>query len=78
MLKIWWIWKIEIWCEQLVYGYQTDQPNNTKQFPTYFNPNKFPAFNYTLNFAPIHVYPRLNDWVLQSFLDIYIQNFWVI
>ena len=23
MLKIWWIWKIEIWSEELVDGYQT-------------------------------------------------------
>ena len=23
MLKVWWIWKIEIWCEELVGGYQT-------------------------------------------------------
>ena len=23
MLKNWWIWKIEIWCEELVYRYQT-------------------------------------------------------
>ena len=23
MLKIWWIWKIEIWCEELVNGQQT-------------------------------------------------------
>ena len=23
MLKIWWIWKIEIWSEELIGGYQT-------------------------------------------------------
>ena len=51
MLTILWIWKIEIWCEELVDGYQTvpyqpgaliwgGQRYCLVVFPTYFNPNK--------------------------------------
>ena len=49
MLKIWWIWKIEIWSEELVDGYQTVpyEPGAffgggvycLVVFQTYFNPN---------------------------------------
>ena len=47
MLKIWWIWKIEIWCEELVDRHQTVpyQPGaliwggQLVVFKTYFNPN---------------------------------------
>ena len=45
MLKIWWIWKIEIWSEELVDGYQTVpyQPGTLfgggLLFQTSFNPN---------------------------------------
>ena len=48
MLMIWWIWKIEIWSEKLVDGYQTVpyQPgaliwvvNCLVVFPTHLNPN---------------------------------------
>ena len=48
MLKIWRIWKIEIWSEELVHGYQTVlyQPGLFLEgvyclvvFQTYFNPN---------------------------------------
>ena len=54
MLKMWWIWKIEIWCEELVDGYQTVP----------YQPGALiwgGQLNYTLNFTPIHVYPRLNE-----------------
>ena len=48
MLKIWRIWKIEIWSEELVHGYQTVpyQPGTlfgggllSEVCQTYFNPN---------------------------------------
>ena len=50
MLKIWWSWKIEIWSEELVDGYQTVpyQPgaliwggllSGFQPFPTHLNPN---------------------------------------
>ena len=50
MLKIWWIWKIEIWREELVDGPQTVpyQPgalfwgvNCLVVFPAHFNPDNF-------------------------------------
>ena len=48
MLKIWWIWKIEVWSENLVDGHQTVPYqagalfwglNCLVGFPTHFNPN---------------------------------------
>ena len=62
MLKIWWIWKIKI---EDVYQTVPYQPiglsfgvvNCLVVFPTQFT-QQFP-FNNTLNFTPIHVYPRL-------------------
>ena len=48
MLKIWWIWKIEVWSEELVDGHQTAPYqvgalfwglNCLVGFPTHFNPN---------------------------------------
>ena len=50
MLKIWWIWKIEIWSEELKDGHQTVpyQPgalfwgvNCLIVFPTHFSPSNF-------------------------------------
>ena len=55
MLKIWRIWKIEIWSEELVDGYQTVpyQPGTLfggvyclVVFQTYFNPNNSLLFKF--------------------------------
>ena len=68
MLKIWWIWKIEIWSEELVDRYQTFpyQPGaliwGGQLSGSVSNP--FNSINslliITWNFTPIHVYPRLH------------------
>ena len=61
MLKNWWIWKIEIWSQELIGGYQTVryQPRALIStclvvFPTHFNPNN--SLQYYFKF---HVYFRL-------------------
>ena len=67
MLKFWWISKIEFWSEELVDGHQRGVlslaggggVNCLVVFPTHFNPNNSILY-YLINFAPIHVYPRLN------------------
>ena len=65
--KIRWIWKIEIWSEELVDGYQTVLSNLGLSFgltsclamiPTHFNPNNS-LLIIVQSFTPIHVHPRL-------------------
>ena len=64
MLKIWWFWKIEIWSEELVDGYQTVpyQPGDLIWGGQLCFQRMLiltiPCKN-TSNFTPGHVYPRL-------------------
>ena len=67
MSKIWWIWKIEIWSEELIDGYQTVlyQPGalywggQLSGSVSYSFQSSIP-FNITSNFTPIHVYLHFN------------------
>ena len=63
LLKIWWIWKIEIWSEELVDGYHTVacQPGALIWGGQLYGSVSNPLIPLsTSNFTPIHVYPRLN------------------
>ena len=39
-------------------------------FPTHLNPNNF-LFYITSNFTPIHVYPRLSNWLINLVYNFY-------
>ena len=77
MLKIWWIWKIEIWSEELVDGYQTVpyQPgalfgggllSGSVSKWIHFNPNN--SLSILLQISLVFMFtPALNELSLNKF-----------